>query len=98
MLVSPPEVVALLQRLDEQADSLLDRAMAKQWTLEEFRKERDSLGRVAANYLDAVRAATGWPPLKPKSLWMWDKAEELPTAASLTAVQTIENQSGKLSR
>jgi len=98
LLVSPPEVAALLQGLDEQADSLTRRAMAKQWTLEEFRKERDSLGRVAANYLDAVRAATGWPPLKLKSLWMWDKAEELPTAASLTAVQTIENQSGKLSR
>ena len=92
--MSPPEVIALLQGLDEQADSLLDRAMAKQWTLEEFRKERDSLGRVAANYLDAVRAATGWPPLKLKSLWMWDKAEALPTTASLTAVQTIEHQSG----
>ena len=62
LLVSPPEAAALLQGIDEQADSLLDRAMAKQWTLEEFRKERDSLGRIAADYLDAVRAAVGAHP------------------------------------
>jgi hypothetical protein len=98
LLVSPPEVAALLQGLDEQADSLLDRAMAKRWTLEEFRKERDSLGRLAAKYLDAVRVVTGWPPLQLKSLWMWDKAEEPPNAASLAAVQTTENQTAKLSR
>jgi hypothetical protein len=75
LLVSPPGVATLLQDLDEQADSLLDRAMAKQWTLQEFRKERDRLGLLAANYLDAVRAVTGWPPLQLKSLWMWDEAE-----------------------
>lgn len=76
LLVSPPDVAALLQGLDAQADSLLKRAMAKQWTLEEFRKERDYLGRLAANYVDAVRAAAGWPPLQLKSLWMWDKPED----------------------
>ena len=80
LLVSPPKGAALLQGIDEQADSLLVRAMAKQWTLEEFRKERDSLGRLAADYVDAVRAAAGWPPLQLKSLWMWDKAEGLPTS------------------
>ena len=56
--------------------------MAKQWTLEEFRKERDSFGRLAANYLDAVRAGAGWPPLQLKSLWMWDKAEEPPNVTA----------------
>ena len=76
LLVSPPEGAALLQDIDEQADSLLVRAMAKQWTLEEFRKERDRLGRLAANYVDAVRAVAGWPQLQLKSLWMWDKTED----------------------
>jgi hypothetical protein len=82
LLVSPPEVAALLQGLDGQSDSLLVRAMAKQWTLEEFRKERDSLGQLAANYLDAVRAGTGWPPLQLKSLWMWDQAELPPNVTA----------------
>jgi hypothetical protein len=76
LLVSQSEVAALLQDLDEQADSLIDRAMTKQWTLAEFRKERDRLGRLAANYLDAARAEAGWPPLRLKSLWMWDQSEE----------------------
>ena len=47
---------------------------------EEFRKERDSLGRLAANYLDAVRAAAAWPPLQLKSLWTWDQRKNLPTS------------------
>lgn len=82
LLVSPPEVAALLQGLDGQSDSLLVRAMAKQWTLEEFRKERYSLGQLAANYLDAVRARAGWSPLQLKSLWMWDQAEEPPNVTA----------------
>jgi hypothetical protein len=73
LLVSSPKVVALLQDLDKQLDSLTRRAVTKQWTLVEFRKERDSLGRLAADYLDAARAETGWPPLQLKSLWMWDQ-------------------------
>lgn len=84
LFVSPPEVVALLQSLDEQVDWLTGRAMAKQWTLIEFRKERDNLGRQAANYLDAVRAETGWQPLRLKSLWMWDQTEEPPSVAPQT--------------
>jgi hypothetical protein len=82
MLVSPPEIAALLQALDGQSDSLLVQAMARQWTLEGFRKERDSLGRLAADYLDAVRAAAGWPPLQLKSLWTWDQAEESPNVTA----------------
>jgi hypothetical protein len=81
LLVSPPEAAVLLQGLDGQSDALLVRAMAKQWTLAEFREERDSLGRLAANYLDAVRAGAGWPPLQLRSLWMWDQAEVPPDTA-----------------
>ena len=98
LLVSSPKVAALLQALDEQVDSLTTRAVAKQWTLIEFRKERDSLGRLAANYLDTARTETGWPPLQLKSLWVWDQAEDAGRAeepsdvASATAVQTIERQ------
>jgi hypothetical protein len=73
LLVSPPGVAALLQDIDGQVDSLTRRAMAKQWTLMEFRQERDSLGRLAAKYLDAARAETGWPPLQLESLWMWNQ-------------------------
>lgn len=82
LLVCPPELAALLQSLDGQSDSLLVRAMAKQWTLEEFRKERANLGQLAANYLDAVRAGAGWPPLQLKSLWMWDQVEEPPNVTA----------------
>lgn len=74
LLVSSPKVVALLQDLDGQLDLLTRRAVTKQWTLVEFRKERDSIGRLAADFLDAARAETGWPPLQLKSLWMWDQA------------------------
>lgn len=73
LLVSAPEVAALLQDLDGQVDSLTRRAMAKQWTLVEFRRERDSLGSLAATYLDAARVEAGWPPLQLKSLWIWDQ-------------------------
>jgi hypothetical protein len=75
LLVSPPEVAALLQDLDNQVDWLTGRAMAKEWTLEQFRKERDKLGRLAAKYLDAARMEAGWPPLRLESLWMWDQTE-----------------------
>ena len=68
LLVGSPRVAALLQDIDEQSDSLTGRAMTKQWTLTEFRRERDSLSRLAANYLDAARAETGWPPLQLKYL------------------------------
>jgi hypothetical protein len=74
LLVSSPEVAALLQDLDGHLDSLTTRAVTKQWTLVEFRKERDSLGQLAADYLDAARAETDSPPLQLKSLWMWDQA------------------------
>jgi len=82
LLVSSLEIAALLQDIDKQVDSLTKRAMDKQWTLAEFRQERDSLGRLAANYLDLARAKTGWPPLRLKSLWMWDQAKEPSTVTS----------------
>jgi len=68
LLVGSPRIVALLQEIDEQSESLTGRARTKQWTLMEFRRERDSISRLAADFLDAVRAETGWPPLHLKSL------------------------------
>jgi len=68
LLVGYPRIVDLLQEIDEQSESLTGRARTKQWTLIEFRRERDSLSRLAADFLDAVRAETGWPPLHLKSL------------------------------
>jgi hypothetical protein len=81
LLISSPEVAALLYKLDGQLDSLTQRAVTKQWTLVEFRQERGSLGQLGADYLDAARAETGWPPLRLKSLWEWDQA----VAAELAA-------------
>jgi hypothetical protein len=69
--VSPPEVAATLQKLDQQTDLLLQQAMSKEWTLAEFRKQRDGLGRLAASYIDAMREEAGWAPLGLESLWMW---------------------------
>ena len=68
LLVSSPRIVALLQEIDEQSESLTARARTKQWTLIEFRRERDSLSRLAADFLNAVRTDTGWPSLQLKSL------------------------------
>jgi len=76
LLVGSPRIVALLQEIDEQSESLTNRARAKQWTLVEFRRERDSISRLAADFLDAVRAETGWPPLQLKALRWIDMRNE----------------------
>jgi hypothetical protein len=73
LLVSSSKAAALLQNLDRQLDLLTTRAVTKQWTLAEFRKERDSLGKLAADYLNAARDETDSPPLQLESLWMWDQ-------------------------
>ena len=62
LLVSPPRIADLVQALDREADRLIDRAMEKQWSRDDFRKERRALGRLAAEYLNASRAETGWSP------------------------------------
>jgi hypothetical protein len=82
LLVSPPEVAATLQKLDQQTDLLLQQALSKEWTLAEFRKQRHSLGRLAATYIDAMRNEAGWAPLRLESLWMWDQTAEQPNVAS----------------
>jgi hypothetical protein len=76
LLVGSPRIVALLQEIDEQSESLTNRARAKQWTLVEFRRERDSISRLAADFLDAVRAETGWPPFQLKALRWIDMRNE----------------------
>lgn len=94
LLVSSPEVVSLLQDIDEQLDLLLVQAMGKQWTIAAFRKERANVGSLAGKYVDAARTETGSPPLKLHSLWMWERTEELPNAVSSRAIQTVGHQSG----
>jgi hypothetical protein len=73
LLVSPPRVANLVQALDREADRLMDRAMEQRWSRENFRDERRALGRLAAEYLNASRAETGWSPIRLGSVWAWDE-------------------------
>ena len=72
MLVSSPSIVNMVQGLDREVDKLLEHAMEKSWSRSEFREERRSLGRLAADYLNASRAEIGWPPVPIESVWAWD--------------------------
>jgi hypothetical protein len=82
LLVSPPNVVNLVQGLDREVDRLLERALEKQWSRAAFREERRALGRLAANYLNASRAETGWPSIPLESVWAWDEVTPSSTAPS----------------
>jgi hypothetical protein len=73
LLVSPPNLAALVQNLDREVDRLLERALEKQWSRIDFREERRRLGRLAANYLNASRAEVGWSPVPIDSVWAWDR-------------------------
>jgi hypothetical protein len=74
LLVSPPKIAELVQALDREVDRIIDLAVDKPWSREEFREERRALGRLAATYLNAARAETGWPPIPIESVWTWDEA------------------------
>jgi hypothetical protein len=74
LLVSPPRVADLAHALDREVDRLVDRAIEKRWSREDFREERRSLGRLAAEYLNASRAETGWSPIRLESVFAWDEA------------------------
>lgn len=74
LLVSPPRIASMVQDLDREVDRLLEQALDKPWSRMEFREERRSLGRLAAAYLNASRAETGWPPIPIETVWAWDEA------------------------
>lgn len=73
LLVSPPKLAALVQALDREVDRLVDIAMEKPWSRTDFRHERRALGRLAAQYLNASRAETGWSGSRLDSVWAWDE-------------------------
>jgi len=77
LLVSPPKIAKLVQELDREVDRLLEQAMSRPWSQAEFREQRRALGRIAAKYLNASRAETGWRPIHIESIWSWDRATEL---------------------
>ncbi|MCA1675245.1 MAG: hypothetical protein LC799_24665 [Actinobacteria bacterium] len=72
LLVNPQEVVARIPGLDREVDRLLDQAMAKSWSRTDFRRERRDLGRLAADYLNVARTASGSPKIRLDSVWTWD--------------------------
>jgi len=82
LLVSPPKVVDLVQGLDREVDRLLGRALERRWSRADFREERRALGRLAADYLNASRAETGWSPIPLESVWAWDEATPASTTPS----------------
>lgn len=67
----------MVQDLDREVDRLLARALEKPWSWKEFREERRLIGRLAADYLNAVRAETGWSPIPIKTVWPWDETNAL---------------------
>jgi hypothetical protein len=76
LLVSPPKIADLVQDLDREVDRLLEEARKKQWSQNDFREERRALGRLAAAYLNASRAETGWSPIPIETIWAWDRSTE----------------------
>lgn len=92
LLVSPPNTVTLVQALDGEADRLIDVAIARQWARDDFRDERRVLGRLAADYLNSMRTATGWPPIALESIWGWDGTSF--SSASTAAERTGLRQPG----
>jgi hypothetical protein len=72
LLVSPQEVAARIPGLDREVDRLLDQVQAKAWSRTDFRRERRQLGRLAAEYLNIARTASGFPEIPLNSVWTWD--------------------------
>jgi len=72
LLVSPQEVTARIPGLDREVDRLLNQAWAKSWSRTDFRRERRQLGRLAAEYINIARTASGFPEIPLNSVWTWD--------------------------
>jgi hypothetical protein len=72
MVFNPPEVVALIPALDREADRLLNQAHARAWTRSEYREERRTIGRMAADYLKTARRVAGESEIELASIYTWD--------------------------
>jgi hypothetical protein len=72
LLIAPPSVATKIPELDREVDRLLDLAVSRIWTRTEFRRERASLGRMAAEYLRLARNLAGLPDIELPSIWTWD--------------------------
>jgi hypothetical protein len=78
LLVSPPRPAERIFALDREVDRLLDLALSRQWAITDFRTERVTLGRLAADYLVEARRETGARDISVKSIWAWDGGPEQP--------------------
>jgi hypothetical protein len=83
LLVSPPKIASMVQELDREVDRLLGRALDRSWSRAEFREERRHIGQLAAAYLNASRAETGWSPIPIKTVWAWDEKMQESTERSV---------------
>ena len=61
LLIAPPSVATKIPELDREVDRLVDLAVSRIWTRTEFRQERASLGRMAADYLRLAVASQDSP-------------------------------------
>jgi hypothetical protein len=74
LLVTPPAVGGQVPELGREVDRLLDLACNHTWTRLEFRQQRTTLGRMAAEYLRVARQLAGLPDIHLPSIWTWDVA------------------------
>jgi hypothetical protein len=72
MIFNPPEVVALIPALSTEVDRLLNQAHSRDWARPEFREERITIGRMAADYLKTARRVAGEPKIELASIYTWD--------------------------
>ncbi|MFD0596696.1 hypothetical protein ACFQZ4_52590 [Catellatospora coxensis] len=79
ILVSSPRLTDLVLSLDREVDRLCARAREQEWSRADFRRERLTIGRLSAQYLDAARGVAGLPKLQLNSAWSWEMttAEEV---------------------
>jgi hypothetical protein len=82
LLVSSPALPERIPGLDQEVDRLLDLAAARKWTRSEFREQRRSLGRLAAEYLNMARAGSGASKIRITTVWTWDSLSS-PASTSL---------------
>lgn len=85
LLIAPPGVATEIPKLDREVDRLLDLAVARKWTRAEFRHERVSLGRMAAEYLKVARRLAALPDIDLSSIWTWDDGANTIEVSSATA-------------
>ena len=78
LITAPPRLVALSRDLDKELDRLLDLAIENRRSREAFRAERVRSGRLAAEFVEEARRATGAAPFPIENVWTWAEEKATP--------------------